>query len=261
MTDSGWFEEQQIMYDELKTLYTPESNEKTALWKEKNTAERNLEKEKRNELNLLSIQENNELNSFTDNSKDKTLLYSNGIKKISYGSIIIIVIVLIVVILINKVIKAKNRVKASWSQIEVLLKRRYDLLPNIVEVVKKFAKHEKETLTGIIESRNKVRTLHNKKEEIKINSELTNSIQKLFALKEAYPKLQANESFLSLQQELEETEDRIADARSKYNKVVLRYQNLIHTIPTNLIANILNYTDETYFKIHNEEKENIKIKI
>ena len=145
---------------------------------------------------------------------------------------ILIVIIAIVVLLViwvigsyNSLVQLRNAVKDQWSQIDVHLKRRADLIPNIVETVKGYAGHEKETLEAVINARNKAVSANTKEEEIKANGELTGALSRLFALTEAYPDLKANTNFIDLQATLKDTEDKISFARQFYNDTVLKYKN------------------------------------
>ena len=141
--------------------------------------------------------------------------------------IVVLLIILYVISTYNTLIKLRNRVKDQWAQIEVQLKRRFDLIPNIVETVKGYAKHESDTLKGVIEARNKFTVAGTKEDEMKANNELTGAIRQLFALSESYPELKADTSFLKLQSNLEETEDKISSARQFYNDTVLSLNNKV----------------------------------
>ena len=184
----------------------------------------------------------------------------------SIGMIIGIVILVIVVILIfwyiatyNSLVTLRNRVKDQWSQIDVQLKRRADLIPNLVETVKGYAKHEKETLNDVINARNNFNEATTKEEEIKANGELTNMLSRLFALSEAYPDLKANQNFASLQNDLRDTEDKISTMRQFYNDTVLTYNNKIQTIPSNIVASLAHFKEEDFFQIDEKEKETPKV--
>ena len=158
--------------------------------------------------------------------------------------IIIVILVLLVLYVIgayNGLVMARNKVKDQWAQIDVQLKKRVDLIPNLVETVKGYAKHEKGTLTEVIEARNKAVSANTVNEKIKANSELTGAISKLFALSEAYPELKANENFMSLQADLKETEDKISYARGFYNDTVLTYNNLREQFPSSIIASMFKF--------------------
>ena len=161
---------------------------------------------------------------------------------------VIVLIALYVVNTYNTFVKLRNRVKDQWAQIEVQLKRRFDLIPNIVETVKGYAKHESDTLKGVIEARNKMNTAGN------INEELTGAIRHLFALSESYPELKADTSFLKLQSNLEETEDKISSARQFYNDTVLSLNNKVELFPSNLVAKIFGFKKEAFFEAETEAK-------
>jgi len=160
----------------------------------------------------------------------------------------------------NKLVVLRNRVKDQWSQIEVQLKRRFDLIPNLVETVKGYAKHEKETLEAVIKARSTFLTAQTPEDEIASNNQLTGALNKLFALAESYPDLKANQSFIDLQGKLSETEDKVAAARQFYNDTVLQLNNKIEMFPSNIIANMFNFKTATFFEIENkEERENVKV--
>ena len=163
--------------------------------------------------------------------------------------IVIVVIALFIAKLYNTLVSLRNRVKDQWAQIDVQLKRRFDLIPNVVETVKGYAKHEKETLENVIKARNSFVSAKTPEEEMKANNELTGAISKLFALAESYPDLKANTNFLNLQSELKETEDKIASARQFYNDTVLQYNNKVEMFPSNIIAGMFHFKKEAFFEI------------
>lgn len=177
-----------------------------------------------------------------------------------------IVIIVIAVLLVmwtigtyNSLVQLRNAVKDQWSQIDVHLKRRADLIPNVVETVKGYAGHEKDTLEAVIKARNKAVSASTKEEEIKANGELTGALSRLFALTEAYPDLKANTNFTELQKTLGETEDKISFARQFYNDSVLKYKNKLEMFPTNIIANIFNFKPELFFEASEADKEVPKV--
>ena len=148
--------------------------------------------------------------------------------------IVLVVVVLFVVFVVatyNGLVKSKNQVESSWAQIDVQLKRRLDLIPNLVETVKGYAAHEKETLQGVIEARNKAMTASTVADQAAADNMITGALNKLFALQEAYPDLKANQNFLALQEELTATEGRVAYARQFYNDAVMKYNTKIATVP------------------------------
>ena len=173
---------------------------------------------------------------------------------------IIVIIVVIVLILLyvvstrNKLVVARNRVEEQASHIDVQLKRRFDLIPNLVETVKGYAKHEKSTLDDVIKARNAFSSANNVEEELEANNQVTGALNKLFALSESYPELKANENFLQLQSDLKETEEKVAYARQFYNDALLSYNNLIDLFPSNIIASIFNFKKIDFFKIDNVEE-------
>ncbi len=178
---------------------------------------------------------------------------------------LIIIAVLVVLILLyvaatyNKLVHLRNLVKDQWSQIDVLLKRRADLIPNLVETVKGYASHEKETLDAVITARNKAVSATTPEDEMKANGELTQALGRLMAIAEAYPDLKANTNFMDLQNNLKETEDKIAYARQFYNDAVLNYKNKLEMFPSNIIAGIFNFKPEAFFEATDAEKETPKV--
>ena len=177
--------------------------------------------------------------------------------------IILIVVVLLVLYFVsvyNNLVSLRNRVRDQWSQIDVLLKRRTDLIPNLVETVKGYAKHESETLEAVINARNKVVGATNKADEMAASSELTNALTHLFALSESYPELKANTNFMDLQNNLKDTEDKIAAARQFYNDTVLTYQNKIEMFPSSIVAKMFGFKPEEFFKVSEADKELPKVK-
>ena len=176
---------------------------------------------------------------------------------------VVLVIVFYFFITFNKLVKLKNMVKESFASMDVYLKKRWDLIPNIVETVKGYAKHEKDTLKEIVEIRNSVKSYDNLSDEqkLKTNEQITGGITKLMALAEAYPDLKANENFLSLQQSLSKIEDEIAESRKYYNAVVRNYNNKVEMIPSNIVAKILGYKSKAMFEANESERESVKVKI
>ena len=178
------------------------------------------------------------------------------------GVIVVIVILIIVwgISTYNKLIDLRNRVKDQWSQIDVQLKRRFDLIPNLVETVKGYAKHESETLESVIQARNTYVSATTPEAQMKADGELEKAISKLFALAESYPDLKANTNFQHLQSELTETEGKIASARQFYNDTVLVYNNKIEMVPSNIIASLFKFTKEAFFEADDTERENVQVK-
>ena len=174
--------------------------------------------------------------------------------------VIALLLVLYVVGTYNNLVVARNKVKNQWSQIQVLLKRRYDLIPNLVETVKGYAKHEKGTFEDVVKARNLALGAKTTEEEIKAAGAVTEALGRLFALSESYPELKANESFLELQSNLRETEDKISYSRQFYNDSVLSYNNKIEVFPSNLVAKLFSFKPEAFFEASEEEKKNVQVK-
>jgi LemA protein len=168
------------------------------------------------------------------------------------GWIAIGVVVLLVFFLIatyNRLVRLRNRVEAAWSQIDVQLKRRHDLVPNLVETVKGYAAHERETLESVIQARQQAVAAQGVEQQAQAENMLTGALRQLFAVSEAYPDLKANENFLALQEELTGTESRIAFSRQFYNEQVLAYDNALETFPSNTIAGMFNFEPKQYFEV------------
>ncbi len=173
--------------------------------------------------------------------------------------IVVVLIALWVIATYNSLVQLRNRVKDQWSQIDVHLKRRADLIPNLVETVKGYAKHEKDTLEAVINARNKAVSATNATEEMQANNELTGALTKLFALAESYPELKANTNFMDLQANLKDTEDKISFARQFYNDTVLKYKNKLEVFPSNLVAGIFGFKPEPFFEASATERETPKV--
>lgn len=190
------------------------------------------------------------------------------------GWIILAILVIIAFVFIsgyNRLVKLRERYKNQFAQIDVQLKRRYDLIPNLIEVAKGYMKHESETLEAVIQARNQASQAEKvaaanpgdpaaMKGLLGAEQALTGSMGKFFALSEAYPDLKANQNMLSLQEELSSTESRIAFARQSYNDSVMQYNTAIATIPTNIVANAFNFGRAEFFEIEAEgEREAPKV--
>ena len=174
--------------------------------------------------------------------------------------VVVVLLILYIVSTYNGLVGMRNRVKDQWAQIDVQLKRRFDLIPNLVETVKGYADHEQETLKGVIEARNKFNVAKTPEEAMKANDQFSNFVSKLFALSEAYPDLKANQNFMSLQADLKDTEDKIASARQFYNDTVLTLNNKIEMFPSNIIASMFKFTKEPFFEANEESREAVKVK-
>lgn len=174
--------------------------------------------------------------------------------------IIVVLIVLWVMSTYNTLVKLRNRVKDQWAQIDVQLKRRFDLIPNLVETIKGYTKHESETLEAVVKARNTYVTAATPEGQMKADGELTQAISKLFALTESYPDLKANTNFQELQAELTTTESKIASARQFYNDTVMTYNNKVETVPSNIIASLFKFERQAFFEAAEAERENVKVK-
>lgn len=176
------------------------------------------------------------------------------------AGIVAAVIILFWTINYNSLIKYRNWVEEAWAQIDVQLKRRYDLIPNLVETVKGYAKHEQETLEKVIEARNRMFAQGNtRNDEIAANDQISTGLKSLFALSESYPELKANENFLMLQEELAGTENKIAFSRQSYNKTVMEFNTKVESVPTNIIASIHGFKRQDLLSIPAEERQNVKV--
>ncbi len=173
---------------------------------------------------------------------------------------IIVLLILYIVATYNKLVVLRNRVRDQWAQIDVQLKRRFDLIPNLVETIKGYTKHESETLENVIKARNTFLSAATPEEEMKADGELTKAMTKLFALSESYPDLKANTNFLDLQEELQQTESKIASARQFYNDTVLTYNNKIEVVPSNIVASLFKFKKEAFFEANETERENVQVK-
>jgi LemA protein len=151
--------------------------------------------------------------------------------------------------LYNSLVKGRNAVKNAWSQIDVQLKRRHDLIPNLVETVKGYMQHERQTLEAVTNARTVAMKASGVAEAGKAESALSNTLKTLFAVAESYPDLKANQNFLALQEELTSTENKIAFSRQAFNDSVMGYNNKIEMVPTNFVAGIFNFKAETFFEI------------
>lgn len=172
---------------------------------------------------------------------------------------VIVILLVYVVSVYNGLVNLRNMVKDQWAQIDVLLKRRADLIPNVVETVKGYAKHEKQTLEDVVSARNKAVSATTPEAEMKANGELTQALGRLFALSEAYPELKANENFMNLQTELKDTEDKIAYARQFYNDAALKLKNKVEMFPSNIIAGMFGFKAEPFFEVAEADKEAPKV--
>jgi LemA protein len=181
--------------------------------------------------------------------------------------IVVLIIVVVLVVLIggyvlmtyNGLVSLRNRIENAWAQIDVQLKRRYDLIPNLVETVKGYASHEKETLERVIQARNAGMGASGPQEQAQAENMLSGALKSLFALSEAYPDLKANQNFLQLQEELTGTEGRIAYARQFYNDTVYKYNTKIQSFPANMLANSFSFNEREYFQADDDERGPVNV--
>lgn len=171
-----------------------------------------------------------------------------------------VVIVLWLLVTYNSLVTLRNRVREAWSQIDVQLKRRSSLIPNLVEAVKGYVKHEKGVLTEVTKARTALMGAKNPHEAAKADNMLTGALKSLFAVAEDYPQLRASENFKQLQDELSDTETKVAASRQFYNTNVLDLNNSLQTIPSAWVGQMLGFKQEEFFKATEEEKADIKVK-
>jgi LemA protein len=179
------------------------------------------------------------------------------------GWILIGAVVLILLMLIglyNGLIRLKNQIENAWAQIDVQLKRRTDLIPNLIETVKGYAKHERGVFTEVTKARTAMMGANTLQEKAKASNQLTDTLKSLFAVAENYPTLKANENFMQLQEELSGTENKIAYSRQHYNDMVMRFNTKIQTFPNNAFAGMLNFSKIEMFKVEEAERQNVKVK-
>ncbi|HII53207.1 hypothetical protein COT30_05435 [Candidatus Micrarchaeota archaeon CG08_land_8_20_14_0_20_49_17] len=176
------------------------------------------------------------------------------------GAGIVVLAIIAFIVYYNSLIGLKNRVENAWAQIDVQLKKRADLIPNLIETVKGYARHEKSVFENVTKARASMMSAGSIKEKAVADNMLTGALKSLFAVAEAYPQLKANENFRALQEELTAIEDRIAYARQFYNDSVMRFNQTIQQIPANVIAGFMSLAQKDYFKIEEKEKEVPKVK-
>ncbi|MDQ4005127.1 MAG: LemA family protein [Actinomycetota bacterium] len=161
---------------------------------------------------------------------------------------IVVIVALYVVIVYNGLVKLRNRIANAWAQIDVQLRRRYDLIPNLVETVKGYAKHERQTFEAVTQARANAINAEGVVAQAQAENQITNALKSLFAVAEAYPDLKSNQNFLNLQEELTGTEGRIAYARQFYNDSVLQLNTKVQSFPSNILANMFGFREHEYFE-------------
>ena len=167
---------------------------------------------------------------------------------------VVVVVGIYVVLTYNGLVSLRNRIENAWAQIDVQLKRRYDLIPNLVETVKGYASHERETLEAVVQARNVAMAAGGPHEQAQAENMISGALKSIFALSEAYPDLKANQNFLNLQEELTGTEGRIAYARQYYNDSVYRYNTKIQSFPSNVLAKQFRFAEREYFEADGGER-------
>lgn len=190
------------------------------------------------------------------------LFVSIEMQRIIPGSFVYVLIILIIlagiisytISIYNDLVTKRNQVKSSWSKIDVQLKRRTDLIPNLVEIVKGYAQHEKETFSQVSQARASLMNARNIEDIQKSNSQLSRSLVNLFAIAERYPELKANTNFLNLQGQIQESEDKIAIYRERFNNFVLVYNNSCEQFPGNLVAQLFGFKTANFIEIPEDEK-------
>ena len=184
-------------------------------------------------------------------------------KRLKYIVIALVIVLLLIVIYIletyNKLVKAKNKKEEAFSTMDVYLKKRWDLIPNLVETVKGYSNFEKETLEKLTELRSKTYDSLENREKLNLNNEISNSLSRIFAVAENYPELKASQNFMDLSNSLSKTEDEIANARKYYNATVKEMNNKVEMFPSNIVAGMFGFKKQEMFLIGSEEKENTKV--
>jgi LemA protein len=174
--------------------------------------------------------------------------------------IVIVVVAAVILLLIligmyNRLVRLRNRTQNAWAQVDVQLRKRYDLIPNLVETVKGYASHERETFEEVTRARTAAQQAQGVQDQAQAENALTAAIGRLFAVAEQYPQLRATENFQQLQAELADVEQNIAVSRQVYNDTVLTYTNAIQSVPTNIFANMFNFGEKQYFEIEDAARE------
>ncbi len=256
MGEDGWFEESTSINHKIGDLKHQSGVEQMNVA----SRESDLESEKRKEISAIEMDDffarpvsNNKL------EKGKSLAF--GIAIILVGAMIIILDIAYFVSKYNKLAKLRNHVNSCWAQIEVMLKKRYDLIPNLVNTVKGYSSYEKDTLEEIVSIRGKAMKDQNLKEQMDHEKQMSQKINQLFLLNENYPKLMADKNYLALMNELRMVETDLANRRDIYNSSATLYKNARETVPTNLIANVFAFEDLPFYTIEDNERQNVKVEL
>jgi LemA protein len=170
-------------------------------------------------------------------------------------AILVLLVATFLIVLYNRLVRLRNRAENSWAQVDVQLRRRYDLIPNLVETVKGYASHERATFEEVTKARTAAQQATTVPEQAQAENMLTAAIGRLFAVAEDYPELRASENFQQLQSQLEDTEQKIAVARQVYNDAVLTYDTALETVPTNIVGDMFNFEERAYFEIEEPIRE------
>lgn len=234
-------------------------NEIKEIDKKRNELLDSIDSNKKSELDRLKEKKKEEISDITNIKEKKNKIKIEAFIYIFIGIILILLPSIYIAITYNKLTHLYNSVKEKWSQVDIYLKQRVDLIPNIVESIKGCVSFEKDTLIKITTARNSAYKASNKEDEIIANEELSNNIKKLLVLHEDYPELKSNENFMNLQNNLRKIEDDIALSRSEYNKSVLHYKNKLDAFPSNIVGVLFKFKDELFFEIKEEEKESKSI--
>jgi len=173
--------------------------------------------------------------------------------------VVAVLLIAVVVAIYNRLVRLRNRTDNAWAQVDVQLKRRYDLIPNLVETVKGYASHERQTFEDVVTARAAAQDAGTVEEQAQAENMLTGALRRLFALAEAYPQLMASEGFRQLQAQLAETEDKIGVSRQIYNDTTLTYNNAVQTVPTNIIARLFGFSTRVYFEVDDDTRSAPKV--
>jgi LemA protein len=173
---------------------------------------------------------------------------------------IVVLLLLYVVFAYNGLVRLRNRIDNAWSQIDVQLRRRYDLIPNLVETVKGYAAHERQTFESVTKARADAISAQGVADQAQAENQITSALKSLFAVAEAYPELKANQNFLALQEEVTSTEGRIAYARQFYNDEVLKLNTRVQTFPTNVLAGAFGFHEREYFEADDTSRGPVQVR-
>lgn len=172
---------------------------------------------------------------------------------------IIAILIIFVWSLYNGLVRVRNQTRNAWAQIDVQLKRRADLIPNLVKTVKGYAKHEKSVLSDVTNARSQLMQAEGASKKAEADNMLSDTLKSLFAVAEAYPDLKANQNFMQLQEELSSTENKVAYARQHYNDMVMKFNNKVEIFPNNVLAGMLNFTKQEQFQVSEADRKNVDI--